>query len=298
MADQYLNPKVGPSTVSRLETWRSFKVAAWLGWQITSNWTDPLLFAIYSIIRPISRAAILVVMYGVITGGNFTNPLFPYIYLGNAFYTYVFMVMNGVSWAVIDDREHYRTLKYMYVAPIRIPAYLLGRGVAGFLTASLSVFITILAGVLFLNVTFDPLQADWLLFTATLGIGVVMLALMGLVLGAISLLIVRHSGFIAESVSGVLFLFSGAIYPLDVLPKWLQPVGYSMPITYWLELIRRALIGNVAQAFPTLARFTNLELLGILVGLSTLFGVASIFVFRICDRRARERGLIDRTTNY
>lgn len=286
------------SEATRSEVWRSFKIAAWLGWQITSNWTDPFLFMVYSIIRPIARAAILVVMYGVITQGNFSNPLFPYIYLGNAFYTYVFMVMNGVSWAVIDDREHYKTLKYMYVAPIRIPIYLLGRGVAGFFTASLSVFITILAGVLFLHVSFDPLQANWLLFFVTLFIGVIMLAMMGLVLGAVSLLVVRHSGFLAEGVSGVLFIFSGAIYPLEVLPKWLQPVGFAIPITYWLELMRRSLIGNVAQAFPTLARFSNMELLAILVGLSVLFGTVSVFVFRTCDRRARERGLIDRTTNY
>jgi ABC-2 type transport system permease protein len=287
-----------PSAATRSEAWRSFKIAAWLGWQITSNWTDPFLFAIYSIIRPISRAAILVVMYGVITQGNFTNPLFPYIYLGNAFYNYVFTVMNGVSWAVIDDREHYKTLKYMYVAPIRIPIYLLGRGVAGFFTASLSVFITILAGVLFLHVSFDPWQANWLLFFVTLFIGVIMLSMMGLVLAAVSLLVVRHSGFLAEGVSGVLFLFSGAIYPLEVLPAWLRPVGFAIPITYWLELMRRSLVGSVAQAFPTLARFSNLELLGILIGLSIVFGVASIFVFRLCDRRARERGLIDRTTNY
>ncbi|HEX7620000.1 MAG TPA: ABC transporter permease [Anaerolineales bacterium] len=286
------------SEATRSEVWRSFKIAAWLGWQITSNWTDPFLFMVYSIIRPIARAAILVVMYGVITQGNFSNPLFPYIYLGNAFYTYVFTVMNGVSWAVIDDREHYKTLKYMYVAPIRIPIYLLGRGVAGFFTASLSVFITILAGVLFLHVSFDPLQANWLLFFVTLFIGVIMLAMMGLVLGAVSLLVVRHSGFLAEGVSGVLFIFSGAIYPLEVLPKWLQPVGFAIPITYWLELMRRSLIGNVAQAFPTLARFSNMELLAILVGLSVLFGTISVFVFRTCDRLARERGLIDRTTNY
>jgi ABC-2 type transport system permease protein len=287
-----------PSEVSLAETWRSFKIATWLGWQITSNWTDPLLFAIYSIIRPIARAAILVVMYGVITGGNFSNPLFPYIYLGNAFYTYVFNVMNSVSWAVIDDREHYQTLKYMYVAPIRIPAYLLGRGMAGFLNASISVPITILAGVGFLHVSFDPLQANWLLFFVSLVIGVFMLAMLGLILAAVSLLVVRHSGFLAEGVSGVLFLFTGAIYPLEVLPKWLQPVGYVIPITYWLELMRRSLIGSVAQAFPTLARFSNLELLGILVGLTVLFAAASIFIFQACDLRARERGLIDRVTNY
>ncbi len=64
---------------------RSFRVAAWLGWQIESNWTDPFLFAIYSIIKPLAGAAILVVMYSVITSGNFASPIFSYIYLGNAF---------------------------------------------------------------------------------------------------------------------------------------------------------------------------------------------------------------------
>jgi len=279
------------------EAWRSFRIATWLGWQIESNWADPLLFAIYSIVKPLAGAAILVVMYGI-TKGNFSDPLFPYIYLGNAFYIYVGAVMAGVSWAVIDDREHYKTLKYMYAAPIRIPIYLLGRGVARFLTGSFSVVITITAGVLFLQVPLNPLLADWPLFFLTLVLGIVMLSLMGLLLGGISLLIVHHSWFIGEGVAGALYLFSGAIFPLEVLPSWLRPVGFAMPMTYWLELLRRSLIGEVAQAFPTLAQFNNLELLGILLGLSILFGVTSVAVFRWCDHRARERGLIDMTTHY
>src|SRR5512135_1375775 len=110
--------------------WRSFRTAAWLGWQIESNWTDPFLFAVYSIVKPLASAGILVVMYSVITRGNFTSLVFPYIYLGNAFYIYVSAVMTGVAFAVIDDRERYKMLKYMYVGPINIPIYLLGRGVA------------------------------------------------------------------------------------------------------------------------------------------------------------------------
>src|SRR4030043_1039601 len=125
---------------------RSFLVAAWLGWQIESNWTDPFLFAIYSIIKPLAGAGILVVMYSVITNGDFASPIFSYIYLGNAFYIYVGAIMTGISWAVIDDREHYKTLKYMYIAPINIPAYLIGRGVARFITGSIAVFITVPAG--------------------------------------------------------------------------------------------------------------------------------------------------------
>lgn len=280
------------------ESIRSFLVATWLGWQIESNWTDPFLFAIYSIVKPLAGASILVVMYSVITGGNFDNPLFPYIYLGNAFYIYVGAVMTGVSWAVIEDRELYRTLKYIYVAPVRIPAYLLGRGVSRFLTGSLSVLITIAAGMWFLNVRIDILHIDWGLFAVSLLLGIIMLAMLGLLLGSLSLLFANHAGFIGEATAGALYTFSGAVFPLDVLPNFLRPIGFMMPTTYWLELVRRALIGNAAQTFPTLAGFTNLQLLGILLGLTVLFGTVSVFTFRICDRLARERGLLDQTNNY
>ena len=280
------------------ETLRSFKVATWLGWQIESNWTDPFLFAVYSIVKPLASAGILVVMYGIITNGNFNTPIFPYIYFGNAFYIYVGAVMTGISWAVIEDREHYKTLKYMYIAPIRIPAYWLGRGIARFLSGSLAVVITITFGVLFLHVPLDLARVDWPLFFVSLILGIAMLATLGLILASITLLVAHHFFLIGEAVASALYLFSGAIFPLDVLPAWLRPVGFAIPITYWLELMRRSLAGNVAQAFPTLARFSNVQLLGILLGLSVVFGLVSVFVFRYCDYRARERGLIDFVSNY
>ena len=280
------------------ESWRSFRMATWLGWQIESNWTDPFLFAIYSIVKPLSGAAILVVMYAVISQGNFESPMFPYIYLGNAFYIYVGAVMTGVSWAVVDDREHYKTLKYMYIAPIRIPLYLLGRGVARFITGSIAVIITITAGVLFLKVPLNFAEINWPLFFLTLILGVVMLALLGLFLAGITLTVARHEGFIGEATAGALYIFSGAVFPLEVLPNGFRQIGFFMPTTYWLELLRRSLVGNIAEAFPTLSAFSNGEILGILVALSVFFGVTGVLVFRRCDRIARERGLIDRTTNY
>lgn len=278
--------------------WRSFWVATWLGWQIESNWTDPFLFAVYSMIKPIASAAILVVMYGIITQGAFENPVFSYIYLGNAFYIYVGAVMTGISWAVIDDREHYRTLKYMYIAPIHIPAYWIGRGVARFLTGSFAVFITLVAGALFLHVPFRPAEVNWGLFLVSLGLGIAVLSMMGLVLASLSLMIAHHFFLIGEAVAGALYLLSGAIFPLEVLPVWIRPLGFALPITYWLELLRRSLLGQAAWAFPTLAALSDGQLLGILAGFSCLFGLLAALTFYRCNRQARERGLIDRTTEY
>src|SRR4051812_31161933 len=173
--------------------WRSLKTATWLGWQIESNWTDPFLFAVYSIVKPLTSAGILVVMYAIVTRGQFASAAFSYMYIGNAFYMYVGAVMTGMSHAVIDDRERYRTLRSVWVAPVDVPMYLIGRGVARFLTGSLSVIITMTAGVLFLHVGVDPLGVRWLLFFASIGIGIVMLAMMGLLLAGIVLVITHQS---------------------------------------------------------------------------------------------------------
>lgn len=278
--------------------WRSFRVAAWLGWQIESNWTDPFLFVVYSFVKPVAGAAILVVMYGIITQGNFASPMFSYIYLGNAFYMYVGAVMTGISWAVIDDREHYKTLKYIYVAPVHLPLYLIGHGVARFLISSFAVLITLLCGMLFLQLHLDLAAVDWPLFLLGLSIGVVVLAMLGLLLAGVSLLVTHHAGFIGEAVAGALYLFSAVLYPLEMLPAFLRPIGYLMPTTYWLEVLRRALVGDVAAAFPTFSALSSDQLLLILLALSVFFGVLSVFVFRWCNRRARELGLIDRVSNY
>ncbi|MEW6650259.1 MAG: ABC transporter permease, partial [Chloroflexota bacterium] len=158
--------------------------------------------------------------------------------------------------------------------------------------------ITIAAGVLFLNVPIDWSRVDWPLLVVTIILGVIMLAVSGLILAGITLRTARHSYYIGDVVAGGLFLFTGAIFPLEVLPVWLRPVGYFLPITYWLELIRRALVGAVADAFPTFSSLTNAHLMLILLGSSLVFGIASIFIFRACDHQAREKGLIDQVTNY
>ena len=70
------------------------------------------------------------------------------------------------------------------------------------------------------------------------------------------------------------------------------------PITSWLELIRRALVGEVAEQETTLQGLSDEQILGILVGLTLIFGVLAIYAFRWAEHRAKERGLIDMVTNY
>lgn len=277
---------------------RGFRVATWLGWQIESNWADPFLFIIYSVLKPIASVMILVVMYLVISRSATDSPLFGYIYLGNAFYMYVGGVMTGVSWAVVDDREHYSSLKYIYVAPIPYVCYLLGRGVARLATATTAVLITLVFGILVFGLPISFSNIDVPLFLSSWFLGIASLAFLGLAIGGGTLLMTREAFEVGEAFAGALYIFSGAIFPLSILPAWLQPIGWGLPITYWLVLVRRSLLGITSAAFPTFAEFGNIHLLAILAGLTCLYGVCSLRFFKWAENRAKRLGRIDIETHH
>ena len=279
-----------------VESTRSLRMAAWLGWQIESNWASPFMFAIYSIAKPVAGALILVLMYMVIAQGGLQHPLFPQIFVGNAFYIYVAMVLMGVSQAVIEDRERYGMLKYVYVAPLNVHAFLLGRGLTQATMATVAVLIMLFFGIIVLGIPMPPATVDWgMLFVAWL-FGLAGFAFQGIFLAGISLITARHGYYIGDAVAGALYLLCGAVFPIDVLPRPLQLVGQALPLTYWLEALRRALLGDGAGEL--LSSLSDRVLLLILAGSMVLLAVLSVAFYRWAENRAREKGLIDMQTMY
>ena len=134
------------------------------------------------------------------------------------------------------------------------------------------------------------------------------LAGLGIVLAGVSLVIARHGQFVGELVAGMLLLFSGAYFPPDILPPVLKEISLAMPITYWLEGMRRALSGGILMVesgsgagtpiSPALATFDNWQLAGILVISAIVSAAGSFFFYRWVENAARERGMIDRVTGF
>src|SRR5439155_7535829 len=50
-------------TASMSTYWRTFKTAAWLGWEVDWNWTEPWLFVRYLVMKSGAGAVILVLLY-------------------------------------------------------------------------------------------------------------------------------------------------------------------------------------------------------------------------------------------
>ncbi len=281
-------------------------MAAWLGWEMDSNWTEPWLFIIYSIIKPIAATFILVLMYIILAAvGNFSaGPLFDFMYVGNAFFIFVGTTLFGTFQVIQSDREWYQTIRYIYISPISFYVYVLGRAISKILVAAFAVVITLAFGALVLRPAVEislPL-ASVPVFVAALALGLFCLLAIGITLGGMTFLMARHTQSLAEAVPGIFYVFCGVLFPLSVLPGWLQGVGRAIPLTYWFELSRRLLLSSADQAvlapLTGLGGFSDLTILGFLALSSVVFFALSLGVFKLGEYLARKAGKIDMTTSY
>jgi ABC-2 type transport system permease protein len=280
--------------------WRTMRQASWLGWQLEANWTSPWLFLVYSIIKPIAGTLILVIMYLVVLQGVGNNiALFSFMYVGNAFYVFVAQVMLGATSVILEDREHYHTLRQIYIAPISLYAYIIGRTLSKAVIAAMACVITMAFGMIALGVPVQLLQVDYLLLAVAMVIGLAFIFMIGIALAGMTFLLAKHSTGINEGIAGMLYLFSGVVYPLSVLPSWGQTIGHLLPTTYWLELVRRALLPNLdINAVSGLGGVSTVEILAALTVTTMAFFALSAAVFRYADRRARRKGKVDMITSY
>ena len=300
-----VSPASRPAAPRLRQAWRGFTTAAHLGWRMEANWTDPVLFFIYSVAKPVSAALILVVMIDIISGG--TNLAYrSFVVVGTALWSFVVAGIAGPAWSILDDRERYRMLKYVYVSPSDFMVVLVGRGVARLGVGAVGTLITIAVGVAVLGVSFDIATVDWPLLVAVIAIGVLSIVGIGMILAAVCLQSRQESWSYPDALAGALFLVSGAVFPLSVLPAPIQVVGLLTPLPWWIEGVRRAVfpagqtsIGGPGSAWQTLTgtlapgATTTLVILLVLGVVVTLVATA---VFRASEGRAKDRGLLDRTT--
>ncbi|HVY60943.1 MAG TPA: ABC transporter permease [Planctomycetota bacterium] len=274
---------------------RTVAAAGRLGFAMESNWAPWWGYALYSLVRPVAMSLIIVAMY-LVTGARDPAQL-TYMFVGNAFFIFVGNVLFGIGQVVIEDREHYQMLKYIYTAPISIYAFLLGRGLTKTVMAAIAVAVTLAFGFAALPIRSGRAAVDWPLLAAAMALGLAALVFVGILLAGFTLNMARHAGFLSEGVAGVLFLFSGAAFRPNVLPGPLFRLAQASPLTYWIELSRRALVGP--PPFATgLEGWSDGAILALLAASTAAAGVASVLGYRALEARARDRGKLDQRTDY
>lgn len=273
-----------------------FRVAAWLGWQVDSNWADPLLFVIYVVLRPLAVSAILVAMYWAVSGQAVHSAAFAGFYLANAFHAYVNTVVVELGWVVFSEREEYETLKFVYASPIGMRTFLLGRSVIKFARATVSVLLSLALGWFALGVRWDWGAAQPAAIALALALGLAATVAGAMLMAAACLVLTRAAMVVLEGATLALYLLCGVIFPVDLLPLPLRALSYGLPYTWWYECLRRFVLGTSAS--ETLGRLGDAQLLAGLAAVTIAFSLVAALLFRVLEDRARALGRLDQTTLF
>ena len=166
--------------------------------------------------------------------------------------------------------------------------------------------VALVFAMIVLGLRVDLWQVDWRLLAVSLVLGLPPILAIGVLLAAVCLQTRQESWSYPDAFSGALFLVTGVVFPLAVLPDPVELLGLVNPVTWWVAGVRLAMIpdgpssiGGTGSLWTAVTGSASPDALTIILalfvtgGLSTLAATA---IFRASERRARDRGLLDRTT--
>jgi ABC-2 type transport system permease protein len=137
-------------------------------------------------------------------------------------------------------------LDRLLCSPIPRTAIVLGKSFTGGIRGLVQAFIIfVIAVVMGVNINFNPLHlAAVAAIVFTFGIGFSSLSI------SISTLIKSRERIfgLVQLLTMPLFFASNALYPIDLMPKWLQLISYVNPMSYAVDALRILMItGNFAR---------------------------------------------------
>jgi ABC-2 type transport system permease protein len=176
---------------------------------------------------------------------------FSFALVGIAFFDYLSVALSTFDGSLQEARQN-GTLENLLVTQTSLPVILAGSSLYPFVLLSLRTLIYIGWGAVLFGF---PLQgANWL--GALLVLGASVLAFSGLgILSASYLLIFKRGNPVNWAILGLSSVVGGMLYPISVLPVWLQYVARLTPVTYSLEGMRAAILGRAStrDLLPSIA---------------------------------------------
>jgi len=257
---------------------RVFKGAFFFGRKGLIIWDSWDMWVMQILITPIAQMgffAFLSIYWGY--APSFTQ----YIVVGNALQAMSFSAVFAVANITSQDKWQ-GTLPGTIVTPANRVALFVGRAMFQVL---LSALISA-AGLLYADVVFGVsfASANFLSVAVVVMLTSGAMISFGLLISAVGLYM-RTAMIVANVFLFITLLLSGVNFPVSVLPAWLQPFSWTIPLTYGTEALRMA-IGS--QGVPGANLFQLSGLLGweALDGLLVLIAGLALFTgFETLSRR-------------
>ena len=216
--------------------------------------------------------------YGNFSAYTGTENVFVYLVLGSLLWMMAAVIMWDVG--LLLNNERWRgTLEQNAMAPVPFVSLAIGFTIADILFTSpvfiIGVALSLLIGGAFSLVSLFQVS---LLFI----VGLLPLYGIGLLFGALSFRS-KRSYSLVNTLNTALAILSGSLYPITVLPFWLQSISNFIPLTHATVLVR------VFSLLPQFFLSESWRLL-VLIFMMIVYPLIGIFVFNMADKQARRKG--------
>ena len=186
--------------------------------------------------------------------------------------------MSGFVWSVVDEL-YAGTLEYSFAAPMRRITFFLGnvlvRLALNFLY--LAIYVPLFYFIFDLTISFSGLLKGLLvLLLGSVGMIGLGMAVAGIVL------YLKDPGPFINVMEMLVFALSGAMYPVEILPRPLRLLALVLPYAPTTEAVRSVVAHGLAE---------SLDKIGYLAVISLAYATLGYLGYKWSEKRAREVGL-------
>lgn len=165
---------------------------------------------------------------------------FPFVLIGIAFSDYLMTSLQSFA-RTVREGQLTGTLEPLLLTQTGLPAIILSASIYPFVLTSLRVLVYLGLGIGLFGVRFQGsgLPGALIVLVLTLisfsGIGI---------LGASFVMVFKKGDPLGWAFGSVSALLGGVLYPVSILPVWLQKLAHALPITYSLRAMRTSLLAS------------------------------------------------------
>lgn len=209
-----------------------------------------------------------------------TTDYISFILIGTALSSFINAVFWGMGYALKNDMDA-GVLESNWLAPIPRPVLLIGHTITNLIVTAITAVIMLIFGALLFG--FEVTGSVLAALAATLPM-LIGLYGFGFLFAAI-VMVMREANTLVDVSSFLVQIFSGANFPVTVLPKWLLPVALALPLTYGFDAVRGILLGTTTL----LPIPIEVVLMIVFMFVMIVFG---LYAFGRLERYVRRRGTL------
>ena len=259
------------SAGSRLQmAYRVFMGAFFFGRKGLIIWDSWEMWVMQIFITPIAQIgffAFLTIYY------KYSPSYTQFVVIGNALQAMSFSAVFAVANITSQDKWQ-GTLPSTMVTPANRVALFIGRAWFQVILSALIAAAGLLYAATIFGVSFA--SADFVGIAIVVMLTAIAMTAFGLLISAVGLYM-RTALIVANVFLFVTMLLCGIDFSVSVLPVWLQPLSWAIPLTYGTDAVREAIAGASVQSLLPLFGWESLDALLVMVaGFAVFSGFESL----------------------